>query len=147
MGVSGKVRRLRGGGKRVVAIEAYPRPDLEAYTRAIRLDFPILVKELSNILGAKLVAYVAGVSETRAVREWIEEGREPRDSTKERLQLTYRLARTIEAHDSAGVARAWLQGLNPQLDDRSPARMLREGDVHEVGPQLVAALRAFIIGG
>jgi hypothetical protein len=132
---------------RAMAIEAYPRPDLEAYSRAIRLDFPILVKELSNMLGAKLVAYVAGVSETRAVREWIEGGREPRDSTKERLQLTYRLARTIEAHDSAGVARAWLQGLNPQLDDRSPARILREGDVHEVGPQLVAALRAFIIGG
>jgi hypothetical protein len=125
----------------------YPRADLEAYERAVRLDFPALVKELSNITGAKLVAYIAGVTETRAVHEWVEGGREPRDVTKERLRFAYRLARTIEEHDGPGVARAWLQGLNPQLDDRSPARMLREGNIDEVGPELVAALRAFIIGG
>jgi hypothetical protein len=130
-----------------MAIEAYPRPDLAASDRAVRLDVPILVKELSNILGPKLVAYVAGVSETRAIHEWVDEGREPRGAAEQRLRLAYRLARTIEQHDGPGVARAWIQGLNPQLDERSPARMLREGDVEEVGPQLIAALRAFIIGG
>jgi len=38
-------------------------------------------------------------------------------------------------------------GLNPQLDDRSPARLLREGEIHEVGPEIVAAARAFVVGG
>jgi len=32
------------------------------------------------------------------------------------------------------VVQAWFQGLNPQLEDRSPARLLREGDLDEVGP-------------
>jgi hypothetical protein len=49
--------------------------------------------------------------------------------------------------DSPGVAQAWFQGLNPQLHDRSPARLLREGELDEVGPQVVAAARAFNVGG
>jgi len=45
------------------------------------------------------------------------------------------------------VARAWFQGLNPQLSDRSSARLLREGDLDEVGPEVVGAARAFLAGG
>jgi hypothetical protein len=39
------------------------------------------------------------------------------------------------------------QGLNPQLDDWSPARLLREGDIDEVGPLVLAAARAFAASG
>jgi hypothetical protein len=49
--------------------------------------------------------------------------------------------------ESPRIAQAWMQGLNPQLDDRSPARLLREGDVDEVGPAVIGAARAFLIGG
>jgi hypothetical protein len=31
--------------------------------------------------------------------------------------------------------------------DRAPARLLRDGDLDEVGPAIVAAERAFLIGG
>jgi hypothetical protein len=41
------------------------------------------------------------------------------------------------------VAQAWFQGLNPALADRSPARLLREGNLDEVGPQVLAAARQF----
>ena len=33
------------------------------------------------------------------------------------------------------------------LDDQSPARLLREGDIDEVGPEIIAAERAFLVGG
>jgi hypothetical protein len=49
--------------------------------------------------------------------------------------------------DSPQIAQAWFQGLNPQLNDRSPARILREGELEEVGPAVIAAARAFLIGG
>jgi hypothetical protein len=52
----------------------------------------------------------------------------------------------ISKHDSKEIAQAWFTGLNPQLNDRSPARLFREGDL-EVGPEIVAAARAFVIGG
>jgi hypothetical protein len=40
-----------------------------------------------------------------------------------------------------------MQGLNPQLEDRSPARLLREGELQEVGPAVIGAARAFLVGG
>lgn len=124
-----------------------PRPDLAAYNHAIRQAFPVVVKELRELLGAKLVAYIAGVTETRAVHEWADGVREPRRSVEERLRFALRVAAFIAEHDGAGVGQAWFQGLNPQLDDRSPARLLREGDLEGVGPQILAAARAFAVGG
>jgi len=123
------------------------RPDLEAYEHAARVDFPVLVKELSELLGPRLVAYIAGVGETRAVRQWSAGEREARAPIPERLRLALQVAWLIAQHDNASVARAWFQGLNPQLDDRSAARLLREGELDEVGPQILSAARAFISSG
>ena len=111
------------------------------------MEFPELVGELSEILGPKLVAYLAGVGETRAVRQWSSGVRAPRPPVPERLRLTLQVAWLIARHDNASVARAWFQGLNPQLDDRSAARLLREGDLDEVGPLVLSAARAFVSGG
>lgn len=123
------------------------RPDLQAHDLAARLEFPVLVKELSVIFGAKLVAYVAGVKEVRAVREWTTGGRTARSPVPERLRLAYQVAWLIAHHDSPAVARAWFKGLNPQLDDRSAATLLRDGDLEEVGPEILAAARLFVSGG
>ena len=123
------------------------RPDLAAYEHAARVDFPVLVKELSELLGPKLVAYIAGVREVRAVRQWSTGEREAREPIPARLRLTLQVASLIAQHDNASVARAWFQGLNPQLDDRSAARLLREGELDEVGPQILSAARAFVSGG
>lgn len=123
------------------------RPDLEAYEHSARVEFPVLVKELSELLGPKLVAYIAGVREVRAVRQWSTGEREARAPIPERLRLAFQVAWLIAQRDNASVARSWFQGLNPQLDDRSAARLLREGELDEVGPQILSAARAFVSGG
>lgn len=128
--------------------ESPPRPDLAAYDYATRRELSVVAKELRDLLGAKLVAYIAGVTETRAVHQWAEASREPKDPIlPERLRLALRLALLVSEHDNARVAQAWFQGLNPQLDDRAPAQLLREGDLAEVGPEVLAAARAFVVGG
>ena len=66
---------------------------------------------------------------------------------RNRLRLAEQLAKLIAGHDSRAVAQAWFQGLNPQLEDRSPARLLRKGEVLDVGPKLLAAARTFVAGG
>ena len=104
-------------------------------------------RELRELLGAKLVAYLGGVGETRAVHQWAEGERTPSDEVQQRLRFALRVALPIANADSPKIAQAWFQGLNPQLDDRSPARLLREGELDEVGPAIVAAERAFLIGG
>jgi hypothetical protein len=47
----------------------------------------------------------------------------------------------LTQRDSAQVAQTWFQGLNPHLADRSPARVLRENRVEEVGASVLAAAR------
>ncbi|MBS9531986.1 hypothetical protein KIH27_00100 [Mycobacterium sp. M1] len=121
-----------------------PRPDLAAYRDALTMTSAELVGALRDLLGAKLVAYLGGVKETRAVRQWAEGARtvgKPADL--ERLRLAYRAARIIAERDSAQVAQAWFQGLNPSLDDQSPARVLRNGDLEADGARVIAAARQF----
>ncbi len=130
-----------------MAVNPVARPDYAAHIRAVRSSFPEIVAALREILGLKLCAYVGSVKETRAVNEWADGVREPSEAVQRRLRLAFQVAEAIAEVDGAEVARAWFQGLNPQLDDRSPARLLREGDIDEVGPEVIAAERAFLVGG
>lgn len=128
-------------------LEAPARPDLEGLRRSSE-PLDVVVKELRDLLGARLVAYVAGVGETRAVHEWAEGVREVRsDEAARRLRTALQVAHLLNRRDSPEVVQAWFQGLNPQLADRAPARLLREGDVDEVGPQVLHAARAFAAAG
>lgn len=122
------------------------RPDFAAHDHAYRLPIDKVVGELRGVLGAKLVAYVADVTETRAVREWAQGLREPRPPVPERLRLALQVVEMLRDRNSDAVIQAWFQGLNPRLEDRSPARLLREGDLGEVGQQVLAAARAFAAG-
>jgi hypothetical protein len=42
---------------------------------------------------------------------------------------------------------SWFAGLNSELGDRVPVRLLREEDVETVGPETLGAARAFLAGG
>ena len=127
---------------------AHPRPDLAAHAETARMSQPELVVVLRDLLGAKLVAYLSHSSETRAVRQWAEGTHtisNPEDI--ERLRIAYRAARLITARETHMVAQAWFQGLNPTLDDWTPALLLRDGELADVGPQVLAAARQFAAGG
>ena len=39
---------------------------------------------------------------------------------------------------------AWLTGLNPELGDRVPLRLLRESDIYAVAPAILSAARAIL---
>ncbi|GAA4428199.1 hypothetical protein GCM10023169_29080 [Georgenia halophila] len=125
------------------------RGDLRAYEESLRLPAPELVGRLRSLLGAKLVAYLGSVQETRAVRQWADETdpRNPSTDVLNRLRMAYRIAALLAEKDSPGVVQAWFQGMNPRLDDVAPARLLREGDLDDIGPNILAAARAFAAAG
>jgi len=125
------------------------RGDLRAYEESLRLAPPELVSRLRDLLGAKLVAYLGSVQETRAVRQWAaaEDPRTPSTDVLNRLRMAYRIAALLREKDAPGVVQAWFQGMNPRLDDVAPARLLREGDLEQVGPGVLAAARAFAAAG
>ena len=60
-----------------------------------------------------------------------------------RLRLAYQVAGLLAERDQPRVIQAWFQGMNPQLEDWAPARMIREGAPDDVGTRVLAAARAF----
>jgi len=131
-----------------MTLTASGHPDLASYAEAMRLDTAVLVTGLREVLGAKLVAYLGGVRETRAVRQWADGVRGVQDPADERrLRLAYQVAGLLGVRESVRVVQAWFQGLNPELGDRAPARVLREDDLDLAGPLVLAAARSFAATG
>ncbi len=124
-----------------------PRGGLKAHQDSVRLPGPELVRDLTELLGAKLVAYLGSVQEARAVRQWADGGRAPSGEVMTRLRTAYHVAALLGEHDPRAVVQAWFQGMNPELDDIAPARLLREGRIDEVGPAVLAAARTFTSAG
>lgn len=124
---------------------AAARVGLRARQDAQRWPLPRVVEALRGFLGARLVAYLGGVKETRAVREWIEGAREPgSEAVKQRLRDAYYIAAVLAEREAPGVMQTWFTGMNPELGDRAPARLLRDGDPEQSVPQVLAAARAFV---
>jgi hypothetical protein len=129
-----------------MAVLTKARPDLEPYRRNTQLTFPEIVTELQQLIGRKLTAYIAGVKQTRALDGWVN-GKEPNRDVEPRLRLAYQVAATLNESDNAPVIQAWFIGLNPELEDRSPAKMLREGSIDQNGPHVLDAARAYVASG
>lgn len=118
-------------------------PGISAHLNSVNFEPEKIVAELRHLLGAKLVAYIAGVSETRAVRQWAEGERTMNAVTEQRLRLAFQVASLVCESNSERVAQSWFQGMNPHLEDRAPARLIRESAADQVGPEILAAARAF----
>ena len=124
---------------------APPRPDLAAHREASSLAWPEVITRLREIVGPKLTAYITGIDDVRVLDSWIN-GTEPFGDVEERLRFTYQVVRTLSQHDSPRIVQAWLTGVNPELGDRVPLRVLRNGDLATVAPEILGAARAFIAG-
>jgi hypothetical protein len=122
------------------------RPDLEAQRNSLMLTLPELLHTLISNIGKKLTAYVAGVNHPEIIESWIAGELFPGDAEK-RLRFTYQIVMTLMTKDSPTVAQAWLVGVNPELGDRVPIRLLRESTLDQVAGPIAGAARAFAAGG
>jgi hypothetical protein len=113
----------------------------------MRSEFPKVVSALRDVLGGRLVAYLGAVQETSAVDGWADGKREPSAAIQARLRLALEAALLIEGADGRRLAQAWFQGRNAQLADRSPAWILREGDLNIGGAAVLSAARWFLAAG
>ena len=120
----------------------------KCYHEAARMDFSGLVNGLQDILGARLVAYIASVKDTRTIQGWADGGSvKNREKVDSRLRLAHEIAMCMYKIEGRETTQAWFQGLNPLLGDTRPARLLREGDIDTDGPRLRDAERAFFAHG
>jgi hypothetical protein len=115
----------------------------EAHRTTVESSVADIAAFLQDVLGQKLVAYLVGVQDPKTIGRWAK-GTLPQDSDSEaRLRGAYQVFRLLMTQESPHTVRAWFVGLNPQLDDESPATAIGEGRMKDV----MVAAKAFLAGG
>lgn len=112
------------------------------HARSTRLGVPALVGSLQDILGQRLVAVIAGVSDAKAIGKWARGQRSPHPDAEQRLRNAYQIAQLLLERESPDTVRAWFIGMNPDLDDHAPALVLGEDPIH-----VLQAARSFLAHG
>jgi len=110
--------------------------------QATRLGVPTIVSSLQDVLGQRLVAVIAGVSDAKAVSKWARGGRSPHAETDQRLRNAYQIVQLLLERESPETVRAWFVGMNPDLDDQAPVLMLGKDPIG-----VLQAARTFLAHG
>ncbi|MDP4015219.1 MAG: hypothetical protein U0990_04950 [Candidatus Nanopelagicales bacterium] len=99
-------------------------------------------KALKDLLGPKLMAVTMGVR-GGTVDKWIAGKVDPQFENEQRIRTAYQIFDLLKPMEASPTIRAWFMGMNPQMEDRSPAEAIAEGELREA----LAAARAFLAGG
>jgi hypothetical protein len=95
-----------------------------------------------EVLGQKLAAHMLNV-DPKTLRRWAAGESDPRGEAEGRLRDLHMILRLLNRNESPQTVRAWFVGLNPQLNDLSPAEAVRGGRLREV----LTAAKSFLAGG
>ena len=123
------------------------RPGLGASEDSVGLAFPELVSQLRQMLGVRLVAYVGGVKSARSVSSWAEGTGSPGEVDQERLRHAFHAAALLRERYDVTTVQSWFKGINPALNDDSPAHVLREADPMVSARDVIAVAKAFAYVG
>lgn len=98
------------------------------HEESISTPITSVLDQLKSSLGEKLMEFVLG---------------EDLGQNEERARGVFEVLLLLTAHDDDAVARAWLIGMNPMLDEMAPAELLARGEVETVR----IAARSFLVTG
>ena len=93
-----------------------------------RID--VLVEWLEANIGLRLTAFATGARQTD-IRQIAHGAACPGSDLEKRLRNLYAVTRFLSARDRPSSAHDWLMSPNPELADRAPADLLREGESPE----------------
>jgi uncharacterized protein (DUF2384 family) len=112
--------------------------NLSGRIEAERIDR--LAEWLEATIGPGLTAFATATSASEVAR--IAHGDEdPPDELEKRLRNLYAVVRLLTERDRTSTAPEWLTAPNPELHDRAPVELLREGE--SPAPVWFAASPAF----
>lgn len=121
---------------------AEPRRSSDTGYDAIRSSASSLVNELRDHIGANLLGYILNKSGS-TINRWASGEVEVPLASEQTIRHLVQVENELGQSDGPHVFRAWLIGLNPQLDDNTPADEIREGNIRRV----LTSARAFSVGG
>lgn len=108
---------------------------IEAHRKAVDADLQTMASTLVDTLGRAITAYIVHVRNVKTVSRWANgEVSSIRDRySEERLLAAYQIVTLLlEYNEPPSLIRAFMLGMNPSLDDESPATELRNGNYKDV---------------
>ncbi|MCY0922468.1 MULTISPECIES: XRE family transcriptional regulator [unclassified Streptomyces] len=114
-----------------------------AHAITVRMHIDEIARFLQDNLGQRLTARLAGISDPKQVGRWASGDSVPRHDAEERLRAALQVFQLIQDAESLYTARAWMIGMNPQLEDQAPAQCIADGRLRDV----MVAARAYVDGG
>ncbi|MDF2443701.1 MAG: hypothetical protein JWR01_1904 [Subtercola sp.] len=114
----------------------------DAHGQAVRAGSAVIASRLQEVLGRDVVAIITG-KQSRQVSRWATGDAAPTARDQQLLRDTFQVVELLTEVEGPEVTRMWFIGMNPQLDDQSPAEAITAGNVRDV----MAAARAFVNAG
>src|SRR5690349_787500 len=116
----------------------------QVHRQAVRTPISEVADALQRLLTGRLVAYIAGVEDAKTVARWATgETGEVSLPCEHRLRTAYETTTLLLHFDAPTTVRAWFIGINPHLEDNSPADAIHEGRYQEA----LDAARNFVAYG
>ncbi|WP_326783545.1 XRE family transcriptional regulator [Streptomyces sp. NBC_00151] len=111
-----------------------------AHIVAVSTTIADIARFLQDNLGQRLTARIAGISDPKQVGRWATGAAAPRAAAEARLRDAIQIFNVIQQSESVYIARAWMIGMNPQLEDMAPAQCIADGHARDV----MVAARAYV---
>lgn len=103
----------------------------EAHRKSVSADLQTMASTLVEVLGRPITAYMVHVRNVKTISRWANgEVASVRDRySEERLLATYQVVMLLrEYQEHPETIRSFMMGMNPVLNDESPAHAIREGN-------------------
>src|SRR5262249_5574842 len=123
----------------IVATASIEQRAFDATTRA---GIAEIADALQRLFGQKLTAVLGGVQNPKAVSKWAGGGLCPHKGTAQRLRNVFHVVQLLAQLESEDTVRAWFTGMNPSLDDDSPAMRIADEPT-----RVLQAARSFLATG
>jgi hypothetical protein len=113
-----------------------------AFDQSRRASVPEMAEHLQDLLGQKVTAAIAGLTDPRLVGRWARGEAAADAEVARRLRDAFRVARLLGQADTPDTVCAWFLGMNPMLDDQAPAELIARDPA-----RVMQAARAFVVSG
>ena len=81
----------------------------------------------------------AGVRDVHAVDRWMAGGELHGEAEQRHASSHFRWSGCSSEKERPSIIRYWLLGANPELNDRPPLRLMRQGNLEKIAPQVMDA--------
>lgn len=112
--------------------------DRKPYRLSITKPISEVAQQLLDVLGPKLTAYVVGLSDAKAIAAYAKGEREPLAETDAKMRVAHQVVGTLMEEIPTKAIPSWFVGMNPDLDDEAPAKLILDDP-----KRVLEAARAF----